>query len=90
MPVEQANDRNMGALSATLRAKSEWWFKAQNPEIRAKWKAEAVGASVPYGDVKLTEDEVEYVLDELQWYAARRDEKTGIEVKISLPVAYVP
>lgn len=70
----------MIALSAAIRAKPDWWTKAQNPTIRAKWKEEAVGADVPHGNIPLNATEVEYVLDELAWYAERRDEATGIEV----------
>lgn len=70
----------MCALSATIRSKPSWWIKYQDPAIRAKWKAEAVGAAAPYGDIPLREDEVDYVLDELAWHEIRRDEDTGIEV----------
>lgn len=73
----------MIALSAAIRAKPDWWTKAQNPTIRAKWKEEAVGADVPHGDIPLNEKEVGYVLDELAWHAERRDEATGIEVSPS-------
>ena len=71
----------MCALSAVLRSKPEWWTKYTDPAIRARWKSEAVGAPVPYGDIPLTEDEVEYVLDELEHYAAWRDPEMGIEVR---------
>lgn len=67
-------------MSATLRAKPGWWTKSQDPTIRAKWREEATGAPPPYGEIPLERNEVEYVLDELKWYAARRDEETGIEV----------
>lgn len=73
----------MIALSAAIRAKPDWWMKAQNPTIRAKWKGKAVGADVPHGNIPLNEKEVDYVLDELAWYAERRDEATGIEVSPS-------
>lgn len=65
----------MCALSATLRNKPEWWRKASEPEIRAKWKVEAVAQG-------LSEAQVEYALDELKGYAALRDEVTGIEVRV--------
>ncbi|GJE99875.1 DUF4246 domain-containing protein [Phanerochaete sordida] len=81
-PPLLANERNMCALSATLRAKPHWWIKMQDPAIRAKWLEEAVGAPPPYGEIFLTRDEVLYVLKELEWYASRRDESTGIESSV--------
>jgi hypothetical protein len=72
----------MCALSAVLRAKPDWWTKFKDPEIRARWKTEAVGAPAPVGDFTLAEDEVDYVLDELTHYAALRDAETGIEVRV--------
>ena len=71
----------MCALSAVLRSKPEWWTKYTDPDIRSRWKAEAVGAPVPYGEIPLKEDEVEYVLDELAHYAKARDPVTGVEVR---------
>ena len=71
----------MIALSATIRAKPNWWTKCQDPIICAKWKDEAVGAPAPFGEIPLNETEVQYVLDELLWYAKQRDPTTGIEVR---------
>ena len=71
----------MCALSAAIRAKPNWWIKAHDPDIRSKWREEAIGAPVPHGDIRLKEDEVNCVLDELLWYASRRDGETGIEVR---------
>ena len=70
----------MCALSAVLRTKPQWWTKYTDSDIRARWKTEAVGAPVPYGDIHLKDDEVEYVLDELAHFAAQRDPITGVEV----------
>ncbi|VDB98723.1 unnamed protein product [Peniophora sp. CBMAI 1063] len=78
-----ANERNMCALSAVLRSKPQWWTKYTDPDIRARWKSEAVGAPVPYGKIPLKEEEVEYVLDELTHYAAMRDPVTGIEASVA-------
>lgn len=77
----------MCALSAVLRSKPQWWTKYTDTDIRARWKSEAVGAPVPYGDISLKEEEVGYVRDELAHYAAMRDPVTGIEVRlVSRPV----
>ena len=73
----------MCALSATLRSKPKWWTKYTDPEIRARWKQEAVSATPPFGDIPLKEEEVEYVLDELFHFAALRDINTGIEASVS-------
>ncbi|GJE90775.1 DUF4246 domain-containing protein [Phanerochaete sordida] len=81
-PPLAMNERNMLALSASLRDQPNWWNKTQDPEACARCKAEAVGAPVPYGDIPLTSDEVEYVLDEIAWHASQRDSKTGIEASI--------
>ena len=70
----------MFALSAAIRAKDNWRTKARDPDIRARWKQEATDALGPYGDTPLTEWDVEYVLENLAWYASRKDEATGIEV----------
>lgn len=77
-----ATERNMFALSAAIRAKDRWWSKAQDPQIRARWKQEATNALGPYGDTPLSESDVEYVLENLAWYASRRDEETGEEASI--------
>ncbi|KZV69678.1 hypothetical protein PENSPDRAFT_753199 [Peniophora sp. CONT] len=81
-----ANERNMCALSAVLRSKPQWWTKYTDPVIRARWKSEAVGAPVPYGEIPLKEDEVDYVLDELAHYAAMRDPVTGVEASIAVRI----
>ena len=74
----------MCALSATLRSKPKWWTKYTDPEIRARWKQEAAGATPPFGDIPLKEEEVDYVLDELSHFAALRDTNTGIEASVSV------
>ncbi|KIP03673.1 hypothetical protein PHLGIDRAFT_110570 [Phlebiopsis gigantea 11061_1 CR5-6] len=77
-----ANERNMIALSAALRAKPNWWVKIQDATIREKWREEALNAPASYGELSLNEAEVQYVLDEVTWYATQRDDVTGIEQSI--------
>lgn len=36
----------MVSLSASIRTKPEWWIKRNDPEIRAKWKAEALDTTL--------------------------------------------
>lgn len=64
----------MCALSAALREKPEWWRKFKDPEIRARWEAEALQQG-------LTQKQFDYVLDELNGYLALRDEATAMEVR---------
>ncbi|KAG9123252.1 hypothetical protein FRC07_015187 [Ceratobasidium sp. 392] len=65
----------MVRLSASLRSKPQWWIKYANPEIRARWKAEALAQAGT-----MHEEYIEYVLAELDGYAALRDDASGIEV----------
>ncbi|KAK0441800.1 uncharacterized protein EV420DRAFT_1579637 [Desarmillaria tabescens] len=69
----------MCELSATIRDKPNWWEKCKDPAIRAKWKEEAATQAGSYKCRPLQEDEIDYVLDELEGYAAVRDSDTGIE-----------
>lgn len=69
----------MIALSYALRSKPSWWTKIKDPGIRSKWKAEALAHEIQ-GE-KLTEAEVEWVLDELGDYSKMRDQATGIQVR---------
>src|SRR5690606_14640143 len=63
----------MMQLSAHIRAKPQWFVKRDDPGIVAKWAREAA-------EQGLTEAQIRYVLAELASYAAKRDERTGIEV----------
>ncbi|PBK83540.1 hypothetical protein ARMGADRAFT_1137151 [Armillaria gallica] len=74
------NELTMCELSATIRDKPNWWEKCKDPAIRAKWKEEAATQTGSYECRPLQEDEIDYVLDELQGYAAARDPETGVEV----------
>lgn len=69
----------MQQLSYTLRSKPSWWTKYQDPEIRDKWKTEAMEQTIM--GVKLSEAEVTYVLDELAGYEEMRDDENGIQVR---------
>ncbi|MET9497828.1 DUF4246 domain-containing protein [Streptomyces sp. NPDC006552] len=63
----------MMQCSAHLRAKPRWFDKKDDAEIVGRWSREAI-------DQGLTEAQVRFVLAELAYYAALRDERTGIEV----------
>ncbi|KAJ7471961.1 hypothetical protein FB451DRAFT_1251521 [Mycena latifolia] len=74
----------MYELSWTLRSKPEWQRKAADPEIRAKWRQEALEqAAMPDedGDVEdlLSEKMIDYVLAELDGYAKIAHKDKGIE-----------
>ncbi|MET9693892.1 DUF4246 domain-containing protein [Streptomyces sp. NPDC006514] len=59
--------------SAHLRAKPGWFDKMNDADIVARWTQEALAQG-------LTEAQVRYVFAELEYYAALRDGRTGIEV----------
>lgn len=59
--------------SSHIRSKPGWFDKMNDADIVAKWTREAVAQG-------LTEAQVRYVLDELAYYAALRDARTGVEV----------
>jgi hypothetical protein len=75
----QLAELRMINMSYALRSKPSWWIKYKNPEIRAQWRGEALVQQVFGG--KLTEAEVDYVLDELEGHEKLRDEKTGVQVR---------
>lgn len=59
-------------LSYALRSKPSWWTKYKDPAIRTKWKEEALQHEIRGG--KLSEAEVDWVLDELEDFAKMRDD----------------
>jgi hypothetical protein len=63
----------MMQCSAHIREKPGWFDKMNDADIVARWTREALAQG-------LTEAQVEYVLAELRYYAALRDERTGVEV----------
>jgi hypothetical protein len=65
-------------LSYALRSKSEWWVKYKD-DTRKKWKQEALETEFSDGN-RLTEDEVEWVLDELRGYEKLRNHEKGVQV----------
>ena len=106
----------MVKLSASIRSKADWWEKYKVPEIRAKWREEALNTKmawieratmlVPLGEapqhfaagsrypeestVQLTEQEVDYVLDELEGYAKQREDETGIQARKKIALSETP
>ncbi|MFE4047854.1 DUF4246 domain-containing protein [Streptomyces sp. YIM B13518] len=63
----------MMQCSAHIRAKPGWFDKMNDADVVARWTREALAQG-------LTEAQVRYVLDELRYYAALRDGRTGVEV----------
>ena len=72
-PIRTVRELEMMVLSAVIRAKPAWQVKINDPRIVASWTQAAAEAG-------MTEAQVQYVLAELEYYAERRDERTGIEV----------
>ncbi len=79
----------MRALCHNTR-QANWWEKYKDPAIRAKWKEEAATQTGSYECRPLKEDEIDYVLDELEGYATVRDPETGIEVNKHFPPLSLP
>ncbi|KAF7328873.1 hypothetical protein MVEN_02517000 [Mycena venus] len=83
----------MHELSWTLRSKPDWQRKAADPEIRRKWRQEALEQQATSAEddaaesnedddsseVRLTEKMIDYVLAELDGYAKIADNARGIE-----------
>ncbi|KAJ6510581.1 hypothetical protein C8R45DRAFT_964565 [Mycena sanguinolenta] len=80
-------ERTMCELSWALRSKPDWQHKAADPEIRGKWRQEALeqqaavaaAAQDPSTAVCLTEKMIDYVLAELDGYSKISDNERGIE-----------
>ncbi|ORX80805.1 hypothetical protein K493DRAFT_320815 [Basidiobolus meristosporus CBS 931.73] len=71
-PPKTLRELEVMKLSAHLRSKLDWHNKIHNPEIIYKWSEEAKA----YG---LTKAQVDFVLEELKYYASLRDDESGIE-----------
>lgn len=91
----------MLALSYAIRSKDDWRRKAEDPEIRARWREEAHSQEEEIRGAdgeeeeevqrrrdfekaqSLSEEMVDYVLDELELMALQHGERTGIQVSRS-------
>ncbi|KAJ7746315.1 hypothetical protein B0H16DRAFT_1726496 [Mycena metata] len=79
-PPKTLAELRMCRLSAQIREKPLWWEKFREESIRKKWIQEVKEQQAdlkPYE--KLTDNMVNYVVNELEGYAKLRDQKTGIE-----------
>ncbi|NKX88149.1 DUF4246 domain-containing protein [Nocardia coubleae] len=72
-PVRTVRELEMMRLSASIRAKPEWFRKREDAEVVARWSREAA-------EQGMTQAQIRYVLDELGYYAELRDAERGIEV----------
>ncbi|KAJ7119641.1 hypothetical protein C8R44DRAFT_672496 [Mycena epipterygia] len=70
---------SMYELSWALRSKPEWQRKAADPEIRSKWRQEALEQIDSDEDDLMTEKMVDYVLAELEDHRKIADNEKGIE-----------
>ncbi|KAG8985625.1 hypothetical protein FRB90_004583 [Tulasnella sp. 427] len=68
----------MADLSYALRSKPSWWRKFKDPIVRAKWREEALQHEIRGG--RLSEKEVEWILDEVEDYEKMRNEETAVQV----------
>ncbi|KAF8207053.1 hypothetical protein K438DRAFT_1904759 [Mycena galopus ATCC 62051] len=79
-PPRTLIELRMCRLSAQLRQKPRWYEKMRDENIRKKWIQEAKEqqeARLPWE--QLTDNMLNYVMGELEGYAALRDPATGIE-----------
>lgn len=60
------------------RSKPSWWTKYQDPVIKQKWIEEAKAQRIR--GFQLEDEHIQYVLDELSWFAQARTE-SGIQVR---------
>ncbi|KAF8079181.1 hypothetical protein FPV67DRAFT_1691604 [Lyophyllum atratum] len=76
----------MSEYSAELRRIPDWWKQFKNQDVREEWADMARGrvwnvrtpsTSV---EVKLSEKQIEYILDELSGYACLRNDDNGCQV----------
>ncbi|QRW06173.1 hypothetical protein RhiLY_05172 [Ceratobasidium sp. AG-Ba] len=74
-PAKPLVELEMVELSRALRSKPSWWTKFRDPEILAKWRAEALEQTN-----LMKKSHIDYVLAELDGYAKLRDEESGAEV----------
>lgn len=72
----------MQGLSYAIRAKPDWVTKYKNPEIKAKWRKEALEQNT--GEGGLTEQMIDYVLDELAMHERDLQDPSGIRVSLDL------
>ena len=70
-------------IVGSIREKEEWWIKAQNPEIVAKWRQEAYDQLVgtflnesTNANEEYIAKMVSYAMDEAQWFAQKYQNET--------------
>ncbi|KAH9914475.1 uncharacterized protein B0H18DRAFT_1097137 [Fomitopsis serialis] len=67
-------------LSAAIREKPEWWVKFRDENVQAKWRNEIREQQKDLRRcLQLTDNMINYIMGELEAYAALRDPETGIE-----------
>ncbi|KAI9504896.1 hypothetical protein BX070DRAFT_188861 [Coemansia spiralis] len=69
------SEKRIRKLSGAIRAKDNWMTKMKDAEIRARWTAEAKTQ-----ESELTDKELDYVFDELEYYALLQDPDNGIRL----------
>ena len=52
-------------LSASIRSKPDWWKKYRNPDIRAKWKSEALATQMYWQEQTTTLETLEAAKERL-------------------------
>ncbi|GJJ73235.1 hypothetical protein EMPS_05593 [Entomortierella parvispora] len=78
-PVTLLPELCMRAVSNAIREKDQWWTKYKNPVIAARWKQEILES----GNL-LTEPQIRFIFQELEWYAGLRQQQ--LDKGISIPI----
>ncbi|KAF9929591.1 hypothetical protein FBU30_001432 [Linnemannia zychae] len=80
-------ERNMQAASNAVREKPNWWNKIKDPAIAANWRRELIEESHKRKfRFHLTEEQLDYVFKELDWYAAVRQKQIDLGDEIPIDV----
>lgn len=75
-PITLLPELTMCAASNAIREKPDWWTKFKDPVIAARWKQELLASSrEKLQQFWLSEEQVEYVFLELEWYAQQRQDQ---------------
>ncbi|KAJ2505387.1 hypothetical protein GGI11_007032, partial [Coemansia sp. RSA 2049] len=75
-PYNTLSEKRIRQLSSAIRGKADWMVKMNKAEIRARWTEEAK-EQMP----ELTEKELDYVFDELEYYSSLHTQ--GSDIRLS-------
>ncbi|KAG0208400.1 hypothetical protein BGX28_000618 [Mortierella sp. GBA30] len=80
---------SMIAASSAVREKPNWWQKYKDPIISSRWRKEIMDAGIARGEgYELSEEHVDYIFEELRWYAEKRQDQidNGVQAPIEIAI----